>query len=87
MEKKSVTVTLGGRKYTFASDESEAYMQRVAQYADQRLLEMEHMSNLPMAQNAILTCMNLSDELLKAQDEISMLRRRLYDLNEHAAEE
>ena len=59
------------------SSESPEYMQRVADYVDRKLNETAQAVNLPSAQAAILTCMNLGDELMKTQDEISMLRRRL----------
>lgn len=77
MEKQKVTVRLAGRNYTLVSSEAPEYMQRVADYVDRKLNETAQAVNLPSAQAAILTCMNLGDELMKSQDEISMLRRRL----------
>lgn len=84
MEKQQVVVQLAGRKYTLVSSESPEYMQRVAAYADRKLNEMGRIANLPPVQAAILTCMNLSDELLKAQDEISMLRRRIEEMGKQS---
>ena len=38
------------------------------------------MTNLPSGQAAVLTCFNLAEDLLKAQDENMMLRKQIEQL-------
>ena len=77
MEKQKVTVTAGGKTYTLVSADPPAYLRRVADYVDRKLNETAAAAGLPSAQGAVLTCFQLADELMKAQDENTLLRRRL----------
>ena len=77
MEKQKMTVTVAGKPYTLVSSESPEYMRRVAAMVDRRLKEMELSTGLPGQQAMALTCFNLADELLKARDEITAMRRRM----------
>ena len=45
-----------------------------------KLSETEAVTNLPSAQAAVLTCFNLAEDLLKAQDENTLLRRQMEQL-------
>ena len=38
------------------------------------------MTNLPSGQAAVLTCFNLAEDLLKAQDENTLLRKQMEQL-------
>ena len=51
-------------------------MKRIADYVDRKLRETAAVTNLPSAQTAVLTCFNLAEELIRAQDENRQLRRR-----------
>ena len=76
MEKQKITVTVAGKPYTLVSSDPPEYVKRVAEYVDRKLRETATVTNLPSAQTAVLTCFNLAEELMKAQDENRMLRRR-----------
>ena len=76
MEKQKITVTVAGKNYTLVSGDPPAYVKRVAAFVDRKLSETEAVTNLPSGQAAVLTCFNLAEELLKAQDENTMLRRQ-----------
>ena len=76
MEKQKVTVTVAGKNYTLVSADPPAYVKRVAAFVDRRLNETEAVTNLPSGQAAVLACFNLADDLLKAQDENTLLRRQ-----------
>ena len=77
MEKQKITVTVAGRNYTLVSGDPPEYVKRVAAYVDRKLRETAAVTNLPSAQTAVLTCFNLADELMKAQDENRQLRRTM----------
>ena len=47
---------------------------------DRRLNEMEIASGLPQQQAMALTCFNLVDELIKAKDENTELKRRMQQM-------
>jgi len=82
-EKQTITVLVAGKNYTLASYDPPEYVRRVAEYVDRKLSETMAATNLSSAQGAVLTCFQLADELMKAQDENRMLQRRM----EAAAEE
>ncbi len=76
MEKQKITVRVAGKSYTLVSSDPPEHMRRVAELVDRNLREMEIASGLPAMQVLTLTCLNLQDQLVKAQDEIRELRRR-----------
>ena len=77
MTKQSITVNMAGRPYTLVSTDPPEHVRRVAAYADRKLQETASVTNLPSAQTAVLTCLNLADELMRAQDENRVLRRQM----------
>ena len=77
MEKQKFTVRVAGRSYTLVSEDPPEFVKRVAALVDRRLSETEAVTNLPSGQAAVLTCFNLTEELLKAQDENTLLRRQM----------
>lgn len=77
MEKQKIRVTMAGRDYTLVSSDPPEYVRRVAELADRRLTEMTAVSGLPLAQAAVLTCLNLTDDLIRAKDENTALRKQL----------
>lgn len=82
MEKQKITVRLAGREYTLVSNDSREYMSRVAAIADRKLSELAMVTNKPIGDVAILTCLNLADELARTRDELSLVRRQLQAANE-----
>ena len=80
MEKQKITVTVAGKNYTLVSGDPPEYVKRVAAYVDRKLRETEAVTNLPSGQAAVLTCFNLAEDLLKAQDENTLLRKQMEQL-------
>ena len=80
MEKQKITVTVAGEHYTLLSGDPPAFVKRVAAFVDRKLSETEAVTNLPSGQAAVLTCFNLAEDLLKAQDENTLLRRQMEQL-------
>ena len=77
MEKQKTTVRVGGKEYTLVSADSPDYMRRVAAYVDRKLNEMSLATRLPSNMVAVLTSLNMADELMKSHDENTRLRREL----------
>lgn len=87
MEKQQITVNVAGKSWSLVSSDPPEYVRRVADYVDRRLSETAAVTNLPSAQTALLTCFNLADELMKAQDENTLLRRQMETLRKEQAED
>lgn len=87
MEKQRITVNVAGKSWSLVSSDPPEYVRRVADYVDRRLSETAAVTNLPSAQTALLTCFNLADELMKAQDENTLLRRQMEALRKEQAED
>lgn len=77
MEKTRVTVRIAGKDYTMTSYDKEDYIQRVAHYVDRKMQELSLATNLPSTQLAVLTALNICDDMLKAHDENNRLKREL----------
>ena len=80
MEKQKITVTVAGRNYTLVSNDPPEYVRRIAAFVDRKLRETETVTNLSSGQAAVLTCFHLAEDLLKAQDENTVLRRQMEKL-------
>ena len=80
MDKQKITVTVAGKNYTLVSGDPPEYVKWVAAFVDRKLRETETVTNLPSGQAAVLTCFNLAEDLLKAQDENTLLRRQMEQL-------
>ena len=80
MEKQKIMVTVAGKNYTLISGDPPAFVKRVAAFVDRRLSETAAVTNLPSGQAAVLTCFNLAEDLLKAQDENTLLRNQIEQL-------
>ena len=80
MEQQKITVRVAGKNYTLVSADPPEFVKRVAAFVDRRLSETETVTRLPSGQAAVLTCFNLAEELLKAQDENTLLRRQMDQL-------
>ena len=82
MQKTRTTVRIAGNEYFMSGYDSEEYMQRVATFVDRTMTEISLASHqLTQQQLAVLTALNVADDMLKAHDEITRLRRQIEDLN------
>lgn len=82
MERIKTTVRVAGKDYTLVGEGSEENIRRVAVYVDRKMEELSLSSPLPAQTVAVLTAMNIADDLLKAQDENTHLRNELMQLQE-----
>ena len=85
MAKNKTTVRVAGRDYTLVGEDSEEQIRRVAIYVDRKMTELAMASRLDAQTVAVLTAMNIADDLIKAQDENTHLRRELLSMQEKLA--
>jgi len=80
MEKKKVKVLINGAEYTLVTAENPEYVQRVAVRVDKTLSEISQANKkLSTAMLAMLTSINLADELVRLEDSADNLRKELAD--------
>ena len=78
MQKIKTTVRIGGKEYTMTGSDSEEYIHRVAIYVDRKMSQIEESNNnLSTTMLAVLTCLNIADELLKLREETGDMRQQL----------
>lgn len=82
MEKQKTTVRVAGKDYALVSTDSPEHLNRVAAYVDRQMTETMRSGRIPANTAAVLTALNLADDLLRAQDEVNRLRRELALLRE-----
>lgn len=88
--KTSADVLIGGKVYTLSGYESEAYLQKVATYINNKMSEfdeMEQFRRLPMDMKSTLLELNIADDYFKAKDQAEQLEqdievkdKEIYDL-------
>jgi len=77
MEKQKTTVRVAGRDYTLVSSDAPEYITRVAAYVDRKTTETALATRMNVDKAAVLVSLNIADELMKAHDENSRLRREI----------
>ncbi|MBQ8311902.1 MAG: cell division protein ZapA [Clostridia bacterium] len=82
MEKQKTTVRVAGRDYTLVSSDAPEYIARVAAYVDRKITETALATRMNVDKAAVLVSLNIADELMKAHDENSRLRREIAALRE-----
>ena len=81
-----VTMSICGEDYTLIAEESPSYMERVGKLVDEKLSEVLSAGSVSRTDAAILTAINLADELLKAQESGENLRRQVKTYLDEAAQ-
>ena len=75
MKKTRTAVNICGKEYVMAGFESEEYIHRVAICVDRKMADLkEQYVNLNPNTLAVLTAINVADDLLKLHDEFDALR-------------
>lgn len=92
-DRNKVVVKIAGNEYVISGSESPEYIQRIALLVDRKLLEItrrNHLLSTSMA--SVLMAVNVTDELIKAQEaanradfELNDLKKRHHDLKEEAS--
>lgn len=80
-----VTVTICGNEYPLITEEDPAYVERVAAYVDRKMTETREATRAGSTDAAVLTAVNLADELFKAQEIAENLRAQLKEYLDEAS--
>lgn len=79
--KNKVEVRIAGKEYTLVGTESDEYMHKIALYVDKKMAEIQnHNKKLSTNAVAVLTSINITDELIKAKEMIAKLEAELVEL-------
>ena len=79
-----VVISICGEEYTFVAEESSAYMQKVGSYVSDKMAEVLDSSKVGRTDAAVLTAVNIADELFQAQGEADQLRRQIKEYLDQA---
>ena len=72
-----VTMSICGEDYTLVADEPASYMQKVGALVDEKMRQLQESGHFSRNDAAVLTAVNIADELFKAQEGTENLRRQL----------
>ena len=72
-----VVVSICGEDYTFVAEESTSYMQKVGAYVGDKMNEILNTAKVGRTDAAVLTAVNLTDELFKSQAAAEQLRSQI----------
>ena len=72
-----VVISICGEEYTFVAEEASSYMHRVGSYVNDKMAEVLDSSKVGRTDAAVLTAVNIADELFKAQAEADQLRAQI----------
>ena len=74
MHKKKIEVSIFGQNYTILGDAAPDYMNELARYVDDKMREItKQTSTISSAKVAILTALNLADEIFQLREEQTKL--------------
>ena len=83
--KNRITVNVAGQELHLLVDESEEYMYKVASIADQKIRSIIETTRVSSSQAATLACLNIVDDLLKANELTEHMRAQLKDYIEESS--
>ena len=67
MEKNKLTATINGRMYTFVSEETPEYMEKLCSYVNENIRKVKQMNPTLLGErHLVLAALNICDELFKA---------------------
>ncbi len=72
-----IVISICGEEYTLVADESSAYMQKVGSYVSDKMSEVMTGAKVGRTDAAVLTAVNLTDELFKSQAAAEQLRGQI----------
>ena len=72
-----VVITICGEEYTLVADETSAYMQKVGSCGSDKMTEVMNDAKVGRTDAAVLTAVNLTDELFKSQAAAEQLRSQI----------
>lgn len=85
LQKTETQVVIGNKVITLAGSESAEYQQKIASYINEKLDELNKMDGFrfqSIDNRALLTEINIADDVLKAREKIASLEQELQDRNQ-----
>lgn len=78
----SVRIKILGVEYSVTGYDDVRYLQEVAEYVDQRMRRLCQMqADIPPLKSAILTALNIADELLRIRRQLARYEEEAADIN------
>ncbi|HEY4185399.1 MAG TPA: cell division protein ZapA [Polyangia bacterium] len=78
--KRSVTVQVAGQRYTLKTDDDDRLVRSLAGYVDGKFRDIQKMTRNPDTQAvAILTALQVAEELFQTREESAELKKRVGD--------
>lgn len=81
-EKTNAEVSIGGKVFTLSGYESEEYLQRVASYLNNKIIELKQSDNYckqPSDLQALMMELNIADDYFKAKKQAEQLEKDFSD--------
>lgn len=75
--KNRITVTVAGRSYVLSSNDNPAYVEKVADYVNAQMNEIQQATNAASVDVAIMAALNIADNYYHAVASNEDLRRQL----------
>ena len=72
-----ITVSICDEEYTFVAEEAPSYMQKVGSYVNDKMSELLNSAKVGRTDAAVLTAVNITDELFKEREAGDALRRQV----------
>lgn len=86
--KKRIEVSLLGQRFTVRSEKTEEYIQAVAKYVSGQLESLSKQTrSISTNQVALLTSLNLADQLMQKEEELHRLKTELKERTQAALKE
>jgi cell division protein ZapA len=79
-----VTVTICGEDYNFVADESPEYMEKVGAFVGKKMDELLTVAKVGRTDAAVLTAVNIADELFKSYEAAEKLRSEIKNYADEA---
>jgi len=80
-----VVVSICGEEYTLVAEEAPSYMQKVGSYVDAKLTEVLASTKTGRTDAAVLTAINIADELFKEREATEALRSQIKEYVDEAS--
>lgn len=81
-----ITVSICDEEYTFVAEEAPSYMQKVGSYVNGKMSELLNSAKVGRTDAAVLTAVNITDELFKEHEAGDALRRQLKQYLDEASQ-
>lgn len=80
-----ITVNICGEDYTLVAEEAPSYMQKVGNYVDLKLGELLQSAKVGRSDAAVLTAINITDELFKERETNDVLRAQIKEYSDEVS--